>query len=126
MIQYILEKFTLNIRFTGDYEFLKWVLKKYKNQLPYEGEILKFANKTFYSKNISYSWSRLGVQVRAWNQLNKDLIIASLIGIIEEPKTLHELKEEFESGNNYSNSTSWILTHLQLITFLAEPLGSLG
>lgn len=99
MTQNILEKFTLNIRFAGDYEFLKWVLKKYKDQLPYEGEILKFANKTFYSKDISYSWRRFGVQVRAWNQLHKDLIIASLTGSIEEPKTLEELHQEFLEKN---------------------------
>lgn len=99
MQNYILKKFSLNHRFTGDYEFLKWILKKYKNQLPYDGEILKFANQTFYSKDISYSWRRFGVQVRAWNQLNKDLIIAGLTGQIENPKTLQELHQEFESKN---------------------------
>lgn len=95
MADIILQNFTLNVRFTGDYEFLKWILKKYKNQLPYDGEILKFASQTFYSKDISYSWRRFGVQVRAWNQLHKDLIIAHLIGRIEEPKTLQELQQEF-------------------------------
>lgn len=95
----VLEKFDLNVHFTGDYDFFKWILKKYKNQLPYQGEVLKFANQTFYSKDISYSWRKFGVQVRAWNQLHKDLIIASLIGSIEEPKTLEELQQEFLEKN---------------------------
>jgi len=87
-----------NVRFTGSYELLKWVIKKYKNELPYCGSILNYGKKNHYSeKNLSFFWKRNGVPVRAWNQLHKDLVMARLIGRIKDKdvKSLEELGGEF-------------------------------
>jgi hypothetical protein len=99
MSDYISKEIALNTRFCGDYSLLRWILKKYKKQLPYNGEILRFAQDTLYSKDICHSWNYFGVQVRAWNCLHKDLIVAHLLGKIEDPKDLCELQREFESGD---------------------------
>lgn len=88
---------SLNTTFKGSYPLLKWIIKKYKDELPYCGEILQFASANSYSKNISYAWEHWGVPPRAWNGLHKDLVIFTLIGKIKEPKTLDELKREFDA-----------------------------
>ena len=91
-------KNSLNLNFNGSYQLLKWVVKKYKNELPYGGEILKFSGSLPYSKNMSNNWNLYGVPVRVWNVLNKDITIAYLMGNIKgkDLKTLKELKREFE------------------------------
>lgn len=92
------DEITLNIEFSGEYNLLKWVLKKYEKALPYKGEILRFARQSGYSKNVSHFWQHYGVQRRAWNVLHKDLVIARLLGKIkdEDVMNLWELKAEFE------------------------------
>ena len=85
-----------NVKFTGEYELFKWIIKKYKQELPYCGEILEFARQNFYSKDLCHSWKYNGIQTRTWNCLHKDLIMGFLTGKIKELKTLQELKEEFD------------------------------
>lgn len=87
---------SLNTCFKGSYALMKWIVKKYKRELPYCGEILQFGLKNSYSKNISYCWEHYGVPPRAWNSLHKDLVIAHLIGKIKEPRSLRELKREHD------------------------------
>ncbi len=87
---------SLNITFKGSYELFKWILKKYDKILPYNGGIIEFARSNKYSKEISYAWGYNGVPPRAWNCLNKDLIIFYLVGKIKEPQSLCQLKEEFD------------------------------
>jgi len=89
-----------NIRFSGDYQFFKWIIKKYKKELPYNGEIGIYTEDNFYSKNNStWFWAERGVPTRAWNSLYKDLIMARLMGRIKEDqiRTLEELEEEFKN-----------------------------
>lgn len=86
-----------NIRFTGDYQLLKWIINKYKGRLPYNG-IMDFMNQNLYSaKNTAWFWEKGGVPQRVWNSIHKDLIMARLTGRIkdEEIRTLTELKNEF-------------------------------
>lgn len=100
----VLDKPEINVTFQGDYDFLKWIINKYKNQLPYNGEILMFGRKIHYSKNISHSWNRYGVNPRIWNFIHKDLLIAYLSGKINEFKTLYELNEEYIQDKKIKNS----------------------
>lgn len=94
------EKVDFNVKFSGDYDLLKWILVKYKEALPYDGKIESYGQKTFYSeKNISHFWKNRGVPIRVWNQLHKDLTLARLLGRIDEKdiKTLKELESIFNS-----------------------------
>lgn len=93
------EPITFNLRFSGSYDLLKWIVSKYKKELPYDGMVIKFMNDTFYTKDSSYSWNKNGVPTRVWNVLNKDLVMATLLGRIkeEDAKTLEQLKEEFNN-----------------------------
>lgn len=87
-----------NTRFTGDYELFKWIIKKYKTELPYNGEIGIYTRDNFYSKNNStHFWNKSGVPVRAWNGLHKDLVMAHLMGKIKEDnvRNFKQLKEEY-------------------------------
>lgn len=89
---------TFNLNFNGDYQLLKWIIKKYKDELPYNGEILKFSASLPYSNNMSNNWNLYGVPIRVWNSIHKDITISYLMGKIKEDefKTLGELKKEFE------------------------------
>jgi hypothetical protein len=89
-----------NIRFSGDYDLFKWIIAKYKHELPYCGEIGIYTVDNHYSKNNStWFWKERGVPTRAWNGLWKDLVIARLMGRIkeEEVRTLEQLEEEFNN-----------------------------
>ena len=88
-----------NIRFSGDYQLLKWIIKKYKKALPYNGEVLRFSASLPYCKSMCHDWNNYGVPTRVWNSLHKDLVIARLLGKIndDEIKTLIDLKEEFKT-----------------------------
>lgn len=73
----------LNIKFNGSYYLFLWILKKYKNQLPYNGEIKQFALANNYCPKICDQWRNYGVGNRVWNLLHKDLTIACLMNKIE-------------------------------------------
>lgn len=94
----------LNIKFKGSYALLKYIIKKYQNELPYAGSIIEFGRQTLYSKDISYSWEHYGVQPRAWNGLNKDLIIYRLIGKITDNLSLEDLKKEFQEKESIASN----------------------
>jgi len=93
------DSITFNVRFSGSYNLLKWILLKYREELPYEGMVIKYMNDVLYTNNSSYGWNKYGVPNRVWNILHKDLTMARLLGKIkdEEAKTLEQLKEEFKS-----------------------------
>jgi hypothetical protein len=74
---------SLNIDFNGSYDLLVWILKKYKKQLPYNGEIKYFALMNNYTLYCSTHWKHYGVNSRVWNTLHKDLTIAFLMNRIE-------------------------------------------
>jgi len=88
-----------NIRFSGDYDLLKWIIKKYKNALPYNGEVLRFSASLPYCKSMCHDWNHYGVPTRVWNSLHKDLVIARLMGKIkdEDVRTLEQLRQEFKN-----------------------------
>ena len=73
----------INIKFNGSYLLFRWILQKYKKQLPYNGEIKQFAIENNYCPKICDQWRNYGVGCRAWNLLNKDLAISFLIGKID-------------------------------------------
>jgi len=91
-----------NVRFSGEYRLLKWIVKKYKDELPYGGEIMRFAYALPYGKSISFDWETYGVPSRVWNSLHKDLTIAALMNKIDVAnlRTLQELKKEYEDGGH--------------------------
>jgi hypothetical protein len=85
----------INIKFTGSYYLLKWILKKYKHELPYIGQVTEFAIKNNYSKRVIHHWSYYGVGYRVWNCLHKDLFIIFLMGKIQY-EGLEQLKKDYE------------------------------
>jgi hypothetical protein len=89
------KEINLNIKFNRSYIFFKWILQKYKTQLPYNGEIRQFAITNNYCPKICDQWRNYGVGYRVWNLLHKDLIISFLIGKIDNPLDLYELEREF-------------------------------
>jgi len=46
------KEINLNIKFNRSYIFFKWILQKYKTQLPYNGEIKQFAITNNYCHKI--------------------------------------------------------------------------
>ena len=86
----------LNIKFNGSYYFLHWVLKKYKTQLPYNGELKQFALQSNYSEKSIDKWRVFGVGNRVWNILHKDLTILYLTNKIPIAN-LFELEKMYES-----------------------------
>jgi len=88
------KEINLNIKFNRSYIFFKWILQKYKIQLPYNGEIRQFAITNNYCPKICDQWRNYGVGYRVWNLLHKDLIISFLIGKIDN-LDLYELEREF-------------------------------
>jgi hypothetical protein len=88
------KEINLNIKFNRSYIFFKWILQKYKTQLPYNGEIRQFAITNNYCPKICDQWRNYGVGYRVWNLLHKDLIISFLIGKIDN-LDLYELEREF-------------------------------
>ena len=102
------EKVDLNIKFNGDYYFFRWILKKYKNELPYNGQIKQFAIQNNYNNGACDQWRDYGVGNRVWNLLHKDLTILYLTNKIQvanlfELQKLHEAwkKDDAISINNY-------------------------
>jgi hypothetical protein len=89
-----IKEINLNIKFNRSYIFFKWILQKYKTQLPYNGEIRQFAITNNYCPKICDQWRNYGVGYRVWNLLHKDLIISFLIGKIDN-LDLYELEREF-------------------------------
>ena len=51
----------LNVKFSGNYYLLKWILKKYKDELPYAGQVKEFARENSYSQKIYFKWSHYGI-----------------------------------------------------------------
>lgn len=86
----------LNVHFNGSYKLFKWILKKYKKQLPYNGNVKDFAVSNNYCPQISDHWRYYGVGHRVWNLLHKDLTILFLMNKIEIAN-LNELKNMFEA-----------------------------
>jgi hypothetical protein len=102
------EKVDLNIRFNGSYYFFRWILKRYKNDLPYNGQIKQFAIQNNYNNGACDQWRDYGVGNRVWNLLHKDLTILYLTNKIQvanlfELQKLHEAwkKDDTISINNY-------------------------
>lgn len=85
----------LNITFHGSYDLLVWILKKYRNQLPYNGEVKQFVLQNNYTLYCSTHWKKYGVNSRVWNAIHKDLLIAFLMGKIEIV-SLNDLKKMYE------------------------------
>lgn len=84
--------------FSGSYGLLKWIIQKYKNELPYNGSIMQFATLNHYTQSIcSSKWKHNGVGYRVWNGLEKDLIILTLMGKVKDrdARTLVQLKAEY-------------------------------
>jgi hypothetical protein len=88
------KEINLNIKFNRSYIFFKWILQKYKIQLPYNGEIRQFAITNNYCPKICDQWRNYGVGYRVWNLLHKDLIISFLIGKIDTTD-FYQLEREF-------------------------------
>jgi hypothetical protein len=86
-----------NTRFNGSYELLEYILKKYKDILPYNGEVSNLAREYHYYKDIKYTWQKYGVHSRIWACLRKDLIILYLVSKLDKNVSLEELKEEFSN-----------------------------
>lgn len=83
-----------NVRFCGDLELLKWILHKYKTELPYNGSIYNFVAEINYEKTAVNNWKKFGVNNRVWGIVHKDITMAYLMGKIKDIKSLPELKEE--------------------------------
>lgn len=86
--------------FTGSYNLLKYIIQKYTNELPYNGYVTRAIKCFGYRRE--HHFDRMGVPLKIWIIINKDLFIAALTGRIkiEDYKTLHELKEEFKELKN--------------------------
>lgn len=82
--------------FSGCYDLFKYVIRKYKTELPYNGSVIKTLESYCYRRE--HHFDRDGVTIKIWIMLNKDLFIAALMGRmkLEDYKTLHELKNEFK------------------------------
>jgi hypothetical protein len=93
-----IEDISLTAKFSGSYELLKYIIKKYGQHM-YSGQILQFALQNNYTIACSTNWKRNGVQMRVWNALHKDLVILRLSGKVAEDEvmSLKDLKEEFNS-----------------------------
>jgi len=102
------EKIDLSIKFNGSYYLFRWILKKYKNDLPYNGQIKQFAVQNNYGAGVCDQWRNYGVGNRVWNLLHKDLTILYLTNKIQvanlfELQKMHEAwkKDDTISINNY-------------------------
>ncbi len=82
--------------FSGSYELYKYIVQKYTDELPYNGCVTKAVQGAGYARE--HHFDRLGVSLKLWIILSKDLFIAALMGQIksDDYKTLHELKEEYQ------------------------------
>lgn len=103
----ILDK-NFNVEFRGSYSLLKWIIAKYKKELPYNGLILNFIHQIHYTRNVCANWEAYGVPSRVWNSVHKDLIMANLMQRIkdEDVKDLEQLKEEFEEKHKEIDSAA--------------------
>ena len=79
------------------YEFLKWVLKRFKKALDHNGSVSRFSNSAGYSSHFP-KWRKFGVSKKVWKVLERDLVIAKLMGRIrhDEETELNKLKEIFK------------------------------
>lgn len=86
----------LAVCFSGSYDLLKWIIKKYSL---YGGQINKFYEKNNYrltqGRHLS-SPREKGVSNKTWNSLHKDLMILKLIRRIEF-ENLEDLYNEYEA-----------------------------
>ena len=84
--------------FGGCYDLFKYIIKKYKTQLPeYRGSYIRCLEEYAYLAGRQNHMARNGVPSRIWALLHKDLLIARLMNRFtdDDYMTLHELKEEF-------------------------------
>ena len=82
--------------FSGSYDLYKYIVQKYTHELPYDGYVTKAVQGAGYARE--HHFERLGVSLKLWIILSKDLFIAVLTGRIksDDYKTLHELKKEHQ------------------------------
>jgi hypothetical protein len=90
------EAIDLNIKFSGDYYLLMWILRKYQKELPYQGAVKYFATQNNYSFKVCDAWRRYGVGYKVWNIIHKDLTILFLMGKIEMAN-LFDLEEAWNA-----------------------------
>lgn len=86
----------LNIKFNGSYQLLKWILRKYTRELPYNGKVKEFSIQNNFSEAICNKWINYGVGNRVWNLLHKDLTILYLTNKIPTAN-LFELEKMYEA-----------------------------
>lgn len=91
----MIDPIDMNIKFSGSYYLFLWILRKYKKELPYNGEVKQFALANNYSFKICDQWRNYGIGYRVWNLLHKDLTIAFLMGRIEIAN-LEDLRSSYE------------------------------
>jgi len=84
-----------NKSFSGDYELLIYILKKYKTLLPYLGSVQELARQYKYDVSSPHKWKSNGVPTRVWLTLQKDLTIIFLMGKLDQIVSLEDLKIEF-------------------------------
>lgn len=94
----------LNIKFNGSYQFFRWILLKYKKELPYCGYVSHFALENNYCVSSSKDWKHYGVGYRVWNLLHKDLTIAFLMGKIPVAN-IYELQKMYEAWKKDDTKT---------------------
>lgn len=92
---FIDKKTELNTKFNGSYELLKYILKKYTNELPYKGQVKIFTVSNGYCPMAGDQWRNYGVSPRVWNLLHKDLTILFLLNKISIVN-LNDLQQEFK------------------------------
>jgi hypothetical protein len=84
----------LSSTFSGSYDLLKYIINKYEL---YDGQITKLVYKYNFRITCCSEWkNNVGVPLRVWNMLYKDLTILSLSGLIEFDN-LEQLRNEYES-----------------------------
>lgn len=86
----------LNLHFNGSYSLFRWILRKYKKELPYNGEVKQFALANNYCPKICDHWRNYGVGYRVWNLLHKDLTIAFLMNKINV-SNIYDLQNMYEA-----------------------------
>ncbi len=82
---------SLDIKFEGHYNLLKYILGKYSI---YNSQITRFITDNYYGISASSSWRKRKVPALVWNMIHKDLVILRMSG--KDVKTLEELQEEFK------------------------------
>jgi len=88
----------LNTKFESDYNFLVFVLKKYKIA---DGCVKKFASNFYCLQDVRpiFTWRKKNkVPAKLWNFLHKELILARLTGKIKEDEIMsfEDLQKQFD------------------------------